>query len=213
VRARWTGRRFSRWILFDISRKLPGHEHLLPDGAAQAGHGATDMDEVELVNYDPRWPVLFDEEAKRLRAVLDPSLILGLEHFGSTAVPDLSAKPIIDILIAVRSLTDAQASFVEALRNLDYVYWAENPKQDRMFFVKGMPPFGSRRSHHVHVTEPHGEMWQRLAFRDYLRAHPEEAATYQRLKRRLAAEHQTDREAYTVAKSAYVESVMRKAMK
>jgi GrpB-like predicted nucleotidyltransferase (UPF0157 family) len=94
----------------------------LLDDAAQAGHGAKDMDEVEVVDYDPHWPALFDEEAKRLRAVLDPSLILGLEHFGSTAVPDLSAKPIIDILIAVRSLTDAQASFVEALRNLDYVY-------------------------------------------------------------------------------------------
>src|SRR3984893_4686897 len=141
------------------------------------GHGAEDMDEVEIVNYDPRWPVLFDEEAERLRAVLDPSLIVGLEHFGSTAVPGLSAKPIIDILIAVRSLADAQATFVEALRNLDYVYWADNPKKDRMFFVRGMPPFGSRRSHHVHVTEPHGEMWQRLAFRDYLRAHPEEAGT------------------------------------
>jgi GrpB-like predicted nucleotidyltransferase (UPF0157 family) len=171
------------------------------------------MDEVEIVNYDSRWPLLFDQEARRLRAALDPSLILGLEHFGSTAVPDLSAKPIIDILIAVRSLTEAQASFVEALRNLDYVYWADNPNEDRMFFVKGMPPFGSRRSHHVHVTEPDGEMWQRLAFRDYLRADPEEAATYQRLKLRLAAGHQTDREAYTDAKSAYIESVMRKATK
>jgi len=127
---------------------------------------------------------------------------MGLEHFGSTAVPNLSAKPIIDILIAVRSLADAQASFVEALRNLDYVYWADNPKKDRMFFAKGMPPFGSRRSHHVHVTEPHGEMWKRLAFRDYLRAHPEEAGTYERFKRRLAMEYQEDREAYTAAKSA-----------
>src|ERR1700712_4182714 len=171
------------------------------------------MDEVEVVDYNPRWPHLFDEEAKRLRAVLDPSLILGLQHFGSTAVAGLSAKPIIDILIAVQSLTEAQASFVEALRNLDYVYWADNPNKDRMFFVKGMPPFGSRRSHHVHVTEPDGEMWQRLAFRDYLRAHPEEAAAYQRLKRRLAAQHPTDREAYTGAKSAYVESVMRKVVK
>ena len=171
------------------------------------------MDGVEIVNYDPHWPVLFEEEAKRLRAVLDPSAILGLEHFGSTAVPGLSAKPVIDILIAVRSLTDAQATFVEALQTLDYVYWADNPNKDRMFFVKGMPPFGSRRSHHVHVTEPHGEMWQRLAFGDYLRAHPEEARTYDRLKRRLAAEHPKDREAYTDAKSAYVESVMRKAMK
>jgi GrpB-like predicted nucleotidyltransferase (UPF0157 family) len=138
---------------------------------------------------------------------------MGLEHFGSTAVPNLSAKPIIDILIAVRSLADAQACFVEGLRNLDYVYWAENPKQDRMFFVKGMPPFGPRRSHHVHVTEIHGQMWQRLAFRDYLRAHPEEARTYAQLKRRLAAEHPADREAYTGAKAAYIESVMRKAIK
>ena len=171
------------------------------------------MDEVEIVDYDPRWPLLFDEEAKRLRAVLDPSLIVGLEHFGSTAVPGLSAKPIIDILVAVRSLAAAQATIVEALRKLDYVYWADNPKKDRMFFVKGMPPFGSKRSHHVHVTEPHGEMWQRLAFRDYLRAHREEAETYERLKKRLAAEHQTDREAYTDAKSAYIASVMRKAAK
>lgn len=169
------------------------------------------MDEVEIVDYDPRWPVLFDEEAERLRAVLDPSLIVGLEHFGSTAIAGLSAKPIIDILIAVQSLAVAQVTFVEALRKLDYVYWADNPKKDRMFFVKGMPPFGSKRSHHVHVTEQLGEMWQRLAFRDYLRAHPEEAETYQRLKKRLAAEHRTDREAYTDAKSAYVESVMRKA--
>jgi GrpB-like predicted nucleotidyltransferase (UPF0157 family) len=128
------------------------------------------MDQVEIVPYDPRWPILFDEEAKRLRAILDPSLIVGLEHFGSTAIPGLSAKPIIDILIAVRSLAEAQATFVEALQGLEYVYWADNPRKDRMFFVKGMPPFGTGRSHHVHVTEPGGEMWQRLAFRDYLRA-------------------------------------------
>jgi GrpB-like predicted nucleotidyltransferase (UPF0157 family) len=171
------------------------------------------MDEVEIVDYDPRWPALFDQEADRLRATLDPSLIMGLEHFGSTAVPNLSAKPIIDILIAVRSLADAQASFVERLRQLDYVWWAENPKQDRLFFVKGMPPFGPRRSHHLHVTELHGQMWQRLAFRDYLRANPEEARTYEQLKRRAAVENPADREAYTDAKAAYIENVMRKAIR
>jgi GrpB-like predicted nucleotidyltransferase (UPF0157 family) len=177
------------------------------------GNGANDVDEVEIVSYDPRWPLLFNEEAKRLRALLDPSLIVGIEHFGSTAISGLSAKPIIDILIAVRSLAAAQITFVEALRNLEYVYWSENPKKDRMFFVKGMPPFGSKRSHHVHVTELHGQMWQRLAFRDYLRAHPEEAEIYERLKRRLAIEYQTDREAYTDAKSAYIDSVVQKAIK
>jgi GrpB-like predicted nucleotidyltransferase (UPF0157 family) len=171
------------------------------------------MDEIEIVDYDPRWAFLFNEEAARLRAVLDPSLIVGLEHFGSTAVPGLAAKPIIDILIAVRSLAAARATFVEALQKLDYIYWADNPRKDRMFFVKGMPPFGSKRSHHVHITEPTGELWHRLAFRDYLRAHPDEAATYERLKKRLAVEQQTDREAYTDAKSPYVESVMRKVTK
>jgi len=171
------------------------------------------MDEIEIVDYDPRWAFLSNEEAARLRAVLDPSLIVGLEHFGSTAIPGLAAKPIIDILIAVRSLAAARATFVETLQKLDYIYWADNPKKDRMFFVKGMPPFGSKRSHHLHITEPTGELWHRLAFRDYLRAHPDEAATYERLKKRLAVEHQTDREAYTDAKSAYVESVMRKVTK
>jgi GrpB-like predicted nucleotidyltransferase (UPF0157 family) len=170
------------------------------------------MDEIEIVDYDPRWPALFDEEARRLRATLDPSLIAGLEHFGSTAVPGLPAKPVIDILIAVWSLADAQVPFVEALQRLDYVWWAENPKTDRMFFVKGMPPFGARRTHHVHVTELDGEMWQRLAFRDFLRAHPEEARVYAGLKRRLAAEHPNDREAYTEAKTAYIDRVMQKAI-
>src|SRR5258708_32300970 len=136
------------------------------------------MDEVEIVDYDPWWPLLFDKEAKRLRAVLDPSLIVGLEHFGSTAIPGLSAKPIIDILIAVWSLAAAQATFVEALRKLDYVYWADNPKKDRMFFVKGMPPFGSKRSHHEPIPEPPGESWHRFAFRTYLLAPREEALTY-----------------------------------
>jgi GrpB-like predicted nucleotidyltransferase (UPF0157 family) len=180
---------------------------------SRLNEGLGEMDEIEIVDYDPRWPALFDEEAKRLRAAVDPSLIAGMEHFGSTAVPGLCAKPVVDILIAVRSLAEAQASLIESLRKLDYVWWADNPKTDRMFFVKGMPPFGSRRTHHVHVTETGGEMWRRLAFRDWLRAHPDEARSYGELKRRLAAEHPADREAYTGAKSAWIDSAMRKAMR
>ncbi len=168
-------------------------------------------DDVELVDHDPHWPVLFAEEEARLRSVLDPASIVDLEHFGSTAIPGICAKPIIDILIAVRSLDDARRLYPALLEPLGYVYWAENPKTDRMFFVKGMPPFGERRTHHVHVTEPDGEMWHRLVFRDYLRARPDEAQAYQSLKRRLASEHATDREAYTDAKADYVAGVMRKA--
>jgi GrpB-like predicted nucleotidyltransferase (UPF0157 family) len=150
---------------------------------------------------------MFDEEAARLRAVLDPQLVVGLEHFGSTAIPGLSAKPIIDILIAVRSLSEARLSFVAPLRRLDYVYWADNPKTDRMFFVKGMPPYGVRRTHHVHVTETSGEMWQRLSFRDYLRKNPEEARRYELLKRELADRHKNDREAYTAAKDHFIDEI------
>lgn len=169
------------------------------------------MDDIEIAAYDPNWPALFEHEATRLRAALSDEPITGLEHFGSTAIAGLAAKPIIDILIAVPSLAAARARFPEKLKALDYVFWPDNPKTDRLFFVKGMPPFGERRTHHVHVTEPTGELWQRLAFRDYLREHPDEVLRYEALKRKLAAEHKTDREAYTAAKSDYVAEVLRKA--
>jgi GrpB-like predicted nucleotidyltransferase (UPF0157 family) len=115
------------------------------------------------------------------------------------------------MLIAVTSLTRAKATVVEPILALGYVYWADNPKPDRMFFVKGMPPYGARRTHHVHITEPDGEMWQRrLAVRDHLRAHPDEARRYAALKQDLAARYPTDRERYTNAKTAYIEEVYRK---
>jgi GrpB-like predicted nucleotidyltransferase (UPF0157 family) len=101
------------------------------------------MDEIEIVEYDPRWPALFAEEAALLRTALDSDLVVGLEHFGSTAIPGLAAKPIIDILVAVRSLAEARRTAIEPLQRLGYVFWAENPKADRMFFVKGMPPHGT----------------------------------------------------------------------
>lgn len=168
-------------------------------------------DEIEIVPYDPRWPALFAEEAARLREALPAELVLGLEHFGSTAIPGLAAKPIIDILIAVRSLAEAQEKAIEPLEALGYLYWYDNPKTDRMFFVKGLPPEGARRTHHVHMTETSGEMWRRLAFRDHLRTHPEDARRYERLKRELAAAHRDDREAYTDAKAAFVAEILAKA--
>ena len=169
------------------------------------------MDDIELVEYDPRWPTLFAEEAALLRVALDPALVMGLEHFGSTAIPGMAAKPIIDILVAVRSIAEARDTAIEPLRRLGYVFWAENPKTDRMFFVKGMPPYGAPRTHHVHITEPTAEPWLNLPFRDYLRDRPDEAQRYARLKRDLAIIHRTDREAYTEAKAAFVEEILAKA--
>lgn len=169
------------------------------------------MDEVALAEYDPAWPAMYEAEAARLRAALPPGLILAMEHFGSTAIPGLIAKPVIDILIAVPSVEEARRLAVAPMAALGYAFWADNPKRDRLFFVKGLPPSAPHRTHHVHMTEPDGEMWQRLLFRDHLRRHPEEAARYAALKRELAARHREDREAYTEAKSAYVDSVLAQA--
>ncbi|MBW4091730.1 MAG: GrpB family protein [Proteobacteria bacterium] len=168
-------------------------------------------DDVQLLPYDPAWPGMFAQEAALLRQALPAGLVIGIEHFGSTAVPGLVAKPIIDILIAVASLPRAREEAVAPVCGLGYLYWEDNPKRDRMFFVKGMPPHGARRTHHVHLTEAGGEMWRRrLALRDHLRTHPDEARRYAAVKRELAVRYPTDREAYTDAKSVYLEPLYRR---
>ncbi len=177
------------------------------------------MDDIVIVDYDPQWPEQFAAEAARVRAALGDDLVVAIEHFGSTAIPGLSAKPIIDLLVAVRSLSEAKQRGIPALEALGYAYWLEDPAPNRMFFVKGLPPNGPR-SHHVHVVEPTlfhdpglGEFMfaDRLLFRDILRADPEEAQRYETLKRELAAEFPDDREAYTNGKTDYIYGVMQKA--
>lgn len=171
-------------------------------------------DEIELVAYDPGWPRLFDEERALLERVLPIDPILAIEHAGSTAIPGLAAKPIIDIFIAVGSIEVAQATLVEPIQAIGYVYWAENPDRDRMFFVKGMPPYGERRTHHIHIFEATSEIWQRaLTFRDYLRSHADEAERYRQLKQGLAQQYRSDREAYSRAKDTYVLAVVEMARK
>jgi GrpB-like predicted nucleotidyltransferase (UPF0157 family) len=166
-------------------------------------------DEIEIVEYDPNWLRLFEEERALLERILPADLVLTIEHGGSTAIPGLAAKPIIDIFIAVRSIEAAHTALVAPIEGIGYAYWAENPNKDRMFFVKGMPPCGDGRTHHIHVFEPTSEFFQRaLAFRDYLREHPDEAERYHQLKQELAQRHRSDREAYSRAKDAYVLAVI-----
>ncbi|MBW4543251.1 MAG: GrpB family protein [Symplocastrum torsivum CPER-KK1] len=167
-------------------------------------------DEVEIVESDPYWSILFEQESTRILNALGSDKVIAIEHFGSTAVPGLAAKPIIDLMVGVHSLEAAQ-SLIPLLKALEYVYWRDDPRPGRMFFVKGMPPYGLRRTHHVHVVEAYGEFWERLLFHDYLRSHPEEAKRYEVLKRDLAVRFRTDREGYTKGKSAYIQIVMEKA--
>src|SRR4051812_47931756 len=112
------------------------------------------QDHVEIVAPDSSWPRQYDEEAAALHSVLESFGGVRLEHFGSTAIPNLRAKAIIDILLT-HSIPELWPQLIDPIQSLGYVYWAENPRKDRMFFVKGMPPFGSRRTHHLHVRVSH----------------------------------------------------------
>ncbi len=170
------------------------------------------MDEIVIVEYNPDWKIHFQSEVERLKKALDNNLITRIEHFGSTAVPGLTAKPIIDLLVGVQSLRQAKNTAIAPLKSLGYAYWEDNPDPQRMFFVKGLPP-NSPRTHHVHMVEPNSVLWERLLFRDYLRKHPDEAAKYTELKCQLAHRFTNDREAYTQGKTEYIQSVMKKARK
>jgi GrpB-like predicted nucleotidyltransferase (UPF0157 family) len=164
-------------------------------------------DTIEIVDSDPSWPDQFLAEARAIAEALQP-LVAKIEHFGSTAIPNLPAKPIIDIFIIFGDIS-LWPRLVAPLASLGYVFWAENPRTDRMFFVKGMPPFGRRRSHHVHVRTPADTT--ELVFRDWLRGHPADVARYAKLKRELAERFKSDREAYTAAKGKFIQQILTQA--
>jgi GrpB-like predicted nucleotidyltransferase (UPF0157 family) len=170
------------------------------------------MDEVIIVEYNPQWPSIFATEAAKIAEVLSPDLVVGIDHVGSTAVPGLAAKPIIDLLVSVHSLATAKQIAVSPLEKLGYTYWLDNPDSQRMFFVKGLPP-NSPRTHHIHIVASDSSLQERLLFRDYLRSNPDEALRYAQLKRDLAHQFATDREAYTNGKTEYIQSIMAKVLK
>lgn len=116
-------------------------------------------------------------------------------------------------MVGVSSLQNAQRA-IPLLEELGYVYWREDPRPGRMFFVQGMPPYGLQRTHHLHIVEAYGKLWQeRLLFRNYLRAHPYEAQRYQALKLDLARRFHTDREAYTHGKSKYIRAIVEQELR
>lgn len=171
----------------------------------EAMHNAT----VVIGDYDPQWPVSYKEENDRIQAVIGHQIV-AIEHVGSTAVPGLGAKPIIDIMVAVRRLTDADEC-VEPLTSIGYEYVPEyeNEIPERRYFHKG--PQGAR-THHLHMVELGSDFWDRhLLFRNFLRKHPEVARQYYQLKQELATTYASDRRAYTEAKASFIESVVAKA--
>ena len=162
---------------------------------------------ISLVPYDPTCPGRFEDERARLARALSPWLAGPIEHIGSTAVPALTAKPVIDIMAGVRDLPSSLEAR-DALALLDYVYFPY--RADVMhWFCKPSP---ARRTHHLHLVPVESALWdERVVFRDYLRSSPAAAAEYAALKAALAAEHPFDREAYTEAKGGFVRSILDRA--
>jgi len=170
-------------------------------------------EEITIAEYDPRWPALFEQEAAFLRKTIPPNLITRIEHFGSTAVPGLPAKPIIDILVEVVSLKQAQRQIVPILEGEGYEYFwrpvfGDDPPCYAWFIKRNA---NGVRTHHIHMVEQDSPLWERLCFRDYLRAFPDEAARYSLLKRSLANAFPRDRVTYTEKKTDYIASVTRRA--
>jgi GrpB-like predicted nucleotidyltransferase (UPF0157 family) len=157
-------------------------------------------DPLVIVAYDPRWPRLFDEEKTAILRVIKPMILV--------------AKPIIDIMVGVRHLSDA-IWCIQPLKTLNYEYVPEYEKNmpDRRYFRKGNRQGTEHGStHHLHMAELGSDFWNRhLLFRDYLREHPEEAQRYADLKMTLAVRFASDRESYTNAKTEYVQSIVAKA--
>jgi GrpB-like predicted nucleotidyltransferase (UPF0157 family) len=159
--------------------------------------------------YDRRWPDMFLAERELLAEVLAPWLAGPIEHVGSTAVPDLPAKPVIDIMAAVESL-DASRPALERLAAIGYCYAPY--REDVMHWLcKPSPEF---RTHHLHLVPYRSPPWEeRIAFRDRLRTDPELRNQYTELKHTLAERYRNDREAYTQSKAPFIEQALLKEPK
>jgi GrpB-like predicted nucleotidyltransferase (UPF0157 family) len=170
-------------------------------------------EEISIVPYDPNWPALFQQEKEHLLECLPKELIRRIEHFGSTAVSGLSAKPIIDILVEVTSLEQTKEKIVPILESQGYEYFWRPSMFDGPPFYAWFIKRNSAgvRTHHIHMVESHFEHWDRLLFRDYLIEHPGTAGEYQTLKLRLAESHPKDRVAYTKAKTEFIARITTEA--
>ena len=157
-----------------------------------------------IVEYDRRWPVLYEEEKAALMAAtgIDAERV---EHIGSTAIPGLGAKPIIDLMVGVPSVEGAQRQR-EALAGVGYE-WRGETVPGTLYLRKAEP-----RRFNLHLTQWEGEFWlTKLLFRDFLRMHPDTAQQYEDLKRELMSRLASDPPAYNDAKASFIESIVQQA--
>jgi GrpB-like predicted nucleotidyltransferase (UPF0157 family) len=173
------------------------------------------QEEIKIVPYDPAWPHRFQGEKEHLLECLPRDLVRRIEHFGSTAVPGLAAKPIVDMLVEVTDLEETRIRIAPILEAQGYDYfWRPTQGDDGppfyAWFIKRDPQTHAR-THHIHMVERSFQgHWDQLLFRDYLIQHPDIAREYERLKMELASEYANDRVAYTNSKGEFIADVMRR---
>ncbi|MFA8342980.1 MAG: GrpB family protein [Rhodothermaceae bacterium] len=161
---------------------------------------------VIIEEYNPAWSDIFTEEKNKIADAFDKKQIIRIEHIGSTAVKNLSAKPTIDILFEINEFEERE-SFIDQFQKLGYRFISrpENPAPG-MMFVKGYTDEGFKgQAFHIHVR--YEGNWNEIHFRDYLRAHPEVAAEYEKLKLKMAERFRNDREAYTESKTDFITKI------
>lgn len=156
---------------------------------------------IHIDEYNPEWPAMYEQERGRILAAIG-DYVGRIEHIGSTSVPGLAAKPVIDIAIDLKTYPLPEQA-IRAMEQIGYEHMGEYGIAGRHYFRRGNP-----RSYHVHAYSPGNIEWDRqIAFREHLRAHPDVARQYEDLKRHLAAQHPNP-EDYTVAKTAFVRSIL-----
>ncbi|MHA1348033.1 MAG: GrpB family protein [Candidatus Heimdallarchaeaceae archaeon] len=162
---------------------------------------------VKLNDYDPQWKSLFEKESALILSVAE-EVIEDIQHIGSTAIPGVVAKPIIDVLLAINSLSNIK-KLTDLLTPIGFVYRGEQGIPDRHLFVKGGEDY---RTHHLHVVvKEHSEWLKHILFRDYLRKHPKDVEKYSKLKLDLLKKYEFEREKYTESKSDFIEKILEKA--
>ncbi len=166
------------------------------------------MRKVEVVPHDPRWRVAFEAEAKQVAAALGENVV-AVQHIGSTAIPEIYAKPIIDLLVEVRDINEVDGRS-SAMESLGYEVMGEYGIPGRRYFRKDNQE--GIRTHHIHAFESgSAESERHLAFRDYMIAHPVDAQRYSELKRRLAKEHPWSIDGYMDGKDGFIKEMERRA--
>ena len=161
---------------------------------------------VGIVSYNPNWKEIYKEESKKIKNVLS-DIIVDIHHIGSTAIPGIKAKPVIDILVEVKDI-EAVDRYNNKMEELGYEVMGEYGIPKRRFFRKG----GNKRTHHIHIFQVGNEEIERhINFKEYLIAHPDKAREYSKLKEKLTNKYTYDVENYTNGKSDFIKEIDRKA--